>query len=37
MSHTYDEEWYWSVADQDYRILLIHRDDCVACLMGLPI
>lgn len=35
--HIYDEEWYWNVSDQDYRILLIHRDDSVACKMGVPV
>jgi len=35
--HTYDEEWFWSVDDQDYRILIIHHDDCIACMMGVPI
>ena len=35
--NTYDEEWLWNVDDQDYRILIIHHDDCVACMMGVPI
>ena len=37
IEHTIDEEWYWNVDDQDYRILIIHHDDCVACMMGVPI
>ena len=35
--HTYDEEWIWNVDDQDYRILIIHHDDCMACLLGVPV
>jgi len=37
LEHTWDEEWIWNVDDQDYRILVIHHDDCVACMMGVPI
>ena len=37
IGHTIDEEWFWNVDDQDYRILIIHHDDCVACMMGVPI
>ncbi len=35
--HTYDEEWIWNVYDQDYRILLICRDGCVGCRVGIPL
>ena len=37
LEHVYDEEWIWSVVDQDYVILYIMRDDCVACKMGVAI
>ena len=37
IEHTFDEEWFWNVDDQDYRILIIHHDDCIACMMGVPI
>ncbi len=35
--HGYERELVWDADEQDYIVIYQHHDDCVACLMGIPL